>query len=309
MKIAGYVFIGLIFLTGCNEHDDSKYVPGKIISNINYVGSTALKGLKVSQSDTIYTQFGDYITSITPTVFKAKFTSIRFVDELNVVNQMELINNNLPYSDPLRYADFTNNTAVTLNVELNGNLANEGASFAQSVIFKYFYFRLEYFKQEINLPIQYSTIVTLDQFPFSTDTADWAQLAGSLTNNTLTAKYRPLLLPLFPGAHLQRLPDAFVFGGTNSTFVLNINSDPHDFPNNLPYDGDYVVRSNLYNILIYTPPSDQSETTYINTTMTFNYNKLIQVYAGNDNIPYTKDDIFVYAPNFWERLSVNVTFE
>jgi len=41
--------------------------------------------------------------------------------------------------------------------------------------------------------------------------------------------------------------------------------------------------------------------------MTFDINNLIQIYAGADNIPYTSDDIFVYAPRFWERLSVNLS--
>jgi hypothetical protein len=40
--------------------------------------------------------------------------------------------------------------------------------------------------------------------------------------------------------------------------------------------------------------------------MTYCINNLIQIYAGQDNIPYTSDDIFVYAPNFWERLSVSL---
>jgi hypothetical protein len=29
-------------------------------------------------------------------------------------------------------------------------------------------------------------------------------------------------------------------------------------------------------------------------------------YAGNDNIPYTFDDWFTYAPNFWERINVRL---
>jgi hypothetical protein len=38
--------------------------------------------------------------------------------------------------------------------------------------------------------------------------------------------------------------------------------------------------------------------------MSFNTTDLIHIYAGADNIPYTADDIFVYAPYFWERISV-----
>jgi len=38
--------------------------------------------------------------------------------------------------------------------------------------------------------------------------------------------------------------------------------------------------------------------------MNFNITELIQIYAGKDNIPYTFDDVFVYAPKFRERISV-----
>jgi hypothetical protein len=42
--------------------------------------------------------------------------------------------------------------------------------------------------------------------------------------------------------------------------------------------------------------------------MSFNITDLIQIYAGQDNIAYTFDDIFVYAPNFWERISVSLEY-
>jgi hypothetical protein len=40
--------------------------------------------------------------------------------------------------------------------------------------------------------------------------------------------------------------------------------------------------------------------------MIFDTHNLIQIYAGEDNIPYTSDDVFIYAPNFWERIQVSV---
>jgi hypothetical protein len=41
----------------------------------------------------------------------------------------------------------------------------------------------------------------------------------------------------------------------------------------------------------------------MNGILSINTQDLIQVYAGADNVPYTRDDIFVYAPRFWERIS------
>jgi len=70
--------------------------------------------------------------------------------------------------------------------------------------------------------------------------------------------------------------------------------------------GGYIIRSNKF-----TPISIQKipdgETRTISGTMTFNSTDLIQIYAGKDNVPYTSDDIFVYSPKFWERLSVSLT--
>jgi hypothetical protein len=40
--------------------------------------------------------------------------------------------------------------------------------------------------------------------------------------------------------------------------------------------------------------------------ISFDTENLIHVYAGMDNKPYTTDDIFVYAPNYWERLHVKL---
>jgi hypothetical protein len=40
--------------------------------------------------------------------------------------------------------------------------------------------------------------------------------------------------------------------------------------------------------------------------VSFDFADLIHIYAGRDNKPYTYDDVFVYAPRFWERLKVRV---
>ena len=69
-----------------------------------------------------------------------------------------------------------------------------------------------------------------------------------------------------------------------------------------------VIRSNYYNPFTFTPPAE-GETKSYTAIVSFDYSNLIQVYAGLDNIPYTNDDVFVYAPNYWERLSVNVLSE
>lgn len=60
-------------------------------------------------------------------------------------------------------------------------------------------------------------------------------------------------------------------------------------------------RSHKYSNMIYNSPAE-GETIVMNGTLSFNTRDLIQVYSGADKIPYTSDDIFVYAPKFWERI-------
>lgn len=66
-----------------------------------------------------------------------------------------------------------------------------------------------------------------------------------------------------------------------------------------------MIRSNKYTPVTVKMPLD-GETIVMYSTISFNTENLIQVYAGMDNIPYTFDDIFVYAPNYWERLNVKL---
>ena len=67
----------------------------------------------------------------------------------------------------------------------------------------------------------------------------------------------------------------------------------------------FFVWSNHFNSWTFNTPQ-VGETKTINTTIFFNSDNLIQVYAGADDIEYTSDDIIVYAPKFWERLFITV---
>jgi hypothetical protein len=69
-----------------------------------------------------------------------------------------------------------------------------------------------------------------------------------------------------------------------------------------------IIRSDRYVNTTYHAP-DAGETLTMSGTVIFNTTNLIQVYAGADNIPYTSDDVFVYAPKFWERISSRLDIE
>lgn len=309
MKKAILFLVVISVFVGCKKNDDNTFVPGKIITQVNYRHSTS-KNIKQHnpKSDSLYTGYGDYITSISPSIFKAKFNLIRYVDELATYNQIELINNNLPYDDPRRYADFTNNSSVTLTPDLYGNTPNEGTTFGSTVLFNYFYFHVIYFYQEIPLPSQYTGIDTLDQFSYPNGSL-WDennQTFGYVSNNVLKAHYRLFLSPKF--GQMQRGVSLFVFGGTDSSYVLNmLTDDSLSFPYN--NEEDYIVRSKNYTPITFVPSENNDKTTYINATLSFDYENLIQIYAGPDNIPYTRDDVFFYEPYFYDRLNVSVVIE
>ena len=66
-----------------------------------------------------------------------------------------------------------------------------------------------------------------------------------------------------------------------------------------------MIRSHQFTSLTVTMP-EPDETIRMYSTVSFNTDNLIQVYAGRDNTPYTQDDVFTYAPNYWERLKVRL---
>lgn len=313
MNKAIWFSIGLLIFIGCNKHEDTTYVPGKIITTVNYTGYSGMStlksnNLKATQSDIQYTGFGDYIMSITPNKVSAKFYCIRYVNDLAAQSMIELINNNLPPNDSLRYADFTNNSSVSLVPSLGGDLRDEGASFANSVEFNYLLFDIANIYNEVQLPPEYAGIDILDQFYYpNTSPGDESQVYCTLSNNILNARYRLFLTPIYEIP--QVIPTAIVFGGTDTSYVLDLATDIHDFPYNTPYHGNYIIRSKNYNPITYVPSETSDKTTLINATLSFDYYNLIQIYAGIDNIPFTRDDIFLYEPDFFDRFTVNVSIE
>jgi hypothetical protein len=99
-----------------------------------------------------------------------------------------------------------------------------------------------------------------------------------------------------------------VFGSTDSTYIFYEKNIHNQSINNPIGQSGYIIRSNAYDPFSLGNMSG-GQTKKISGIITFNTTNLIQIYAGKDNIPYTSDDIFVYAPKFWERLSVNLTSE
>ena len=252
----------------------------------------SVKSEKINKELNYYTQFGDFITTITPTSFIGEFDWFCY-NYLNAnddyMSLIDLSNNN-GFS-----ADFSNNSTVSIIPILGGsvyeNADGEGGYFKHDVTFKKLVIQMN-LKQVIELPSQYSNI-HLTQFDMHG--GGFAQQNG----NILTTEIFPLnqiveeLKVFYPSIWI-------VFGGTDSTYI-----DSCQIIEGLSMPPTYQIKSSKFNEWTLTPPlPDQTKT--VVSTLGFNNDNIIHVYAGSDNIPYTTDDVIVLEPKFWERIYSNV---
>jgi len=295
MKKIAYLILAIVLLSSCKKD------AGIVIYKINFTTNRiAQKMSKSLPTDSVYQEFGDYITSLTPTKFIAQIWTIGYIDTVmvpgtNTAQVLQYVNQSvthLPLNDPLRMVDFSNNVTVTFNPIIFGRINNDNQFVDDEIDFKYFYFMPRSFYQIVNLPVEYNNI-KLDMFP-----------PDSLVNNVLRINQVEMIKKIFPYANTE-WGFNFFFGNTDSTFIVNPNgemiSTSVDNPISSPLNS-LIIRSNKYTNKMYHKPLS-GETVVMNGTLSFDTNGLIQVYAGPDNIPYTNDDVFVYAPKFWERIN------
>jgi len=178
----------------------------------------------------------------------------------------------------------------------------DGILEGKSIDFIYFFFMPYYLYQEIPLPSEYEG-VPLDS---------WLSQGNAVVeNNVLKTRHDPLIRPVFPNQP-PALEMYFYFGNTDSTFVVNPNHEEvptsKDNPMMYPSTRALIIRSHRYVNTTYHAP-DAGEILTMKGIVSFNTTNIIQVYAGADNIPYTSDDVFVYAPKFWERISSRLDIE
>jgi len=284
-------------------------VNGDIRHRVQYTTSkTDLKTME-SNADSRYTQFGDYITSITPYKFTSKINIMCYQDNWDITgNSTHTISyvdghDNDPRYEIATYADFSNNQEVEITPILYSTDKQDGIFKQKEVTFTYFNFCPYYLYQEVEIPVQYKDI-TINQFnqyynePYSCDSVKFG--------NVLKIKHVPFISRLYQ--YGNGYPWAYVFGNTDSTFVYNKEGKTVPPSEHWPFGGSTInpiIRSNKYVAKTVTMPTN-GETIEMVSTISFNTENLIQIYAGQDNIPYTSDDIFLYAPNYWERLSAKL---
>ncbi len=279
---------------------------GKVSYKIRFTTSEIPLEFRRSNNEEFYTQFGDYITSLTPSKFTANIWTIGYADTVttpgyNNDNQiLQYIDQNpdhLPQNDPSRLVDFSNNVTVNFENPVMYGRLRDGILEDKQIDFKYFYFLPYYLYQEIQLPNEYEG-VPIEMFGAETN--------STVENNIIKTQQQPFMRLIFPNSAYTNNGPYFYFGNTDSTFVVNPNGENVPMSINNPIIGGgtntLIIRSERYANTLYHAP-EAGETITMSGIVSFNTTDLIQVYAGHDNIPYTSDDVFVYAPKFWERIS------
>jgi hypothetical protein len=300
----------MVLLFSCEK--DGGIVLYKIKFTTDEITVNNAKSAKTMKSapDNFYPHLGEYITSITPTKFTAKIWTIGYCDRVIVQNSndaqvLQYIDqnpDNLPDDDPSRFVDFSNNVTINFDNPVVFGRLRDGILEDKNIDFIYFFFMPYYLYQEIPLPSEYDGI----------SMNSWLlQDNAVVENNILKTRHSPLIRPVFPNQP-PTLETYFYFGNADSTFVVNPNCEEvptsKDNPMMYPSTRALIIRSDRYVSTTYHAP-DAGETLTMNGIVSFNTTNLIQVYAGSDNIPYTSDDVFVYEPKFWERISSRLDIE
>ena len=305
MKTTFYFLIISSLLLGCSKDRAN----GDIRHRVQYTTSKADLKTMGNNADGRYTQFGDYITSITPYKFTSKINIMCYQDNWDITDKSTHTisyvdgHENDPRYEIATYADFSNNQEVEITPILYST-DKIGDIFEQKeVTFKYFNFCPYYLYQEVEIPNEYKDI-TINQFNEFYNERYYCDSVKF--GNILKIKHVPFITKLFPFG--SGYPWAYVFGNTDSTFVYNKEGKTVPASEHWPFGGSTInpiIRSNKYIAKTVTMPTG-GETIEMVSTISFDTENLIQIYAGQDNIAYTSDDIFLYAPNYWERLNVKL---
>jgi len=301
MKKAFLFFVIAGALIACKKNNG----PGTVLYKVQYTNDASV--FKTKQADSLHSGFGDYITSITPHHFAASINMMGMQNDTNPQDNTTtllsfIMDNGQSMIMPEPQADFSNNQEVEFSPEIQHQYTA-----GQEINFLYFYFVPYYIYQELTLPAEYENI-SINQFN-ETYNINYFGIGQEQyycdsvkTGTTLKIKYIPFITRLHP--YPAGYPQAIVFGNCDSTFIYNAegnltqNSVDHPFPGG---SHSCSIRSNKYESPTITIP-ENGETLTLHTTVGFDTENLIQVYAGADNIAYTADDIFVYAPRYWERI-------
>jgi hypothetical protein len=288
-----FLYLSLIFVLFLSCKKDKT---GTIVYQVKFDCSKQGKSHRsfhATNTDSVYTQFGDYIGSITPIQYTTNFNFL-FAQSSNYV--VNYVGNNWEGStvDPFINIDFSGNQEVTVtpaimktDVDQNGQtnwIACESYDDNEPT-FDYFSFVARYFYQKFQLPVEYNGVV-LDQlnslYYFNNDVPE-------RTDNEIKAWSTCLFQPLNTVGRFLR----FNFGVYNPAVTPFMQNDT-----------SVAINGSFTPITLTMPAAGETKILY--STLSFDTENLIQIYAGSDNIPYTSDDKIVYAPDYWDRMQVKM---
>lgn len=309
------ILLTLLFIGSCKKKDGV----GKFLHVVNYTTNQSAFRQQKGNEDSTYKGFGSYITSITPKRFSAKLNIMNYMDHWdlmsNKTHMIGYLTTNTDSGEISQYADFSGNKAVFFKPSLGGQdivYTDENrteAMFTQkSLTFSYFTLVYYYFYQELDLPEQYRDI-RLEQFNRYYN--EWIKPHyGGTYYNSDTMKFGTLLKSRSAPftEKMDYKSNVIIFGNTDSTFLFNKDRKTISASENYTLGGTsqmVVIRSHRFSPVTINTPAE-GETRQLYSTVVFDTENLIQLYSGADNIPYTADDVFIYAPRFWERIKVKL---
>jgi len=261
--------------------------------------------LKISSNDTLYTLFGNYITSITPDHFSSYVGMFIFQDHYNQGNpachMIAFIENQQVE------VDFSGNAEIEFSPTLHSTDIIDGIFKQKEVNFRFISFCPNNFMHSFEIPTQYLEVINgsnANQFMLSDGTFHFDSINQKLSVQTpKNFSYGAI------HGNANAMPTNFTltFGQTDSSYVYMYSGQEMPEEDRFPFwdaNGVVIRSSKFVTQKIIMPGEGETYTMY--ATLSFDTNGLIQVYAGNDNIPYTPDDVFVYAPQFWNRINIKL---
>lgn len=240
-----------------------------------------------------YENLGTLISSATPVRVILNYHMMSYSDEWDQRSDSKHL---FSFECPESGIDLTNGKEFSLTPHLNSTDMYHGIYNIPEVTFNYFLLWTNTFTFRVYLPEEYGNGSQLDNVEQN------ALHADSAGNWYFELDELSLLQPVY-GQHCW---SGYFFGNTDSTFIFNKEHIvlPRSEDNPVSESGEAVLRMPMTPITV-TMPLD-GENIQIHTTLSLNSDQVIQFYSGNDGIPYTHDDFIVLAPEFWNRINLNM---
>lgn len=259
---------------------------------------------RLTLNDSVYSEFGGFISAVSPNRLTCKVNMFIFQDHYN---QHDPSCHMIAYIENQQMdVDFSGNAEIVFNPVLHSTDIRDGLFEMKEVDFRFISFMPYLFYHEFQLPIQYlSTVKNRPGNQFLSG----ADIQYDSVQNTITVKaLRDFSYGAIHGKK-NAMPTGFgmVFGQTDSSYIYMYNGVNLDEKDRFPFwnSTGVVIRSNKFSTQkIIMPDEGQTNTMY--STLSFHADDLIHMYNGNDGLSYTADDVFVYAPRFWDRFNLTL---